>query len=359
MSDVAVRQGGEMQRRTPSQELIAFVRQDDFQSQLALALPDNVPASRFVRATVTALLNDPRLADGLDFDSLVVSLMRCAQAGLLPDGREAAIVRYSDKAQFIPMIAGIRKVAAEYGWTIDTKVVRVGDEFEYQSGMEPRLTHRPALGQRGDLLYAYAIARHRDGRREIEVMDASEIAKVRKASRAASKGPWVDWEERMWEKSVGHRVGKRLPFDPGDKRVSLILDAEEIGPEESARMLYGPGGSAFAAREIEQNTDPPQGAADDGAPEAAVDQQAEGAVSSGDESPAPPSAPGFKVPDPVIDAAGKTPVQDGWTVASVCADEKGREWVAWLLGPEYDGSVDERVVAAVRLYVTARCSELS
>jgi len=370
MSEVAVRGGGEMVKRTPSQEMIAVVRSDEFQSQLAMALPENVPASRFQRAAATALMADPKLADGVNFDSFVVALMRSAQAGLLPDGKEAAIVRYGDKATFLAMIGGIRKVAAEYGWTIDTKVVRANDEFDYELGMEPRLVHRPALGERGDLRFAYAVARHRDGRREIEVMDAGEIAKVRKSSRASSKGPWVDWEERMWEKSVGHRISKRLPLDPGDKRVAFIIDAEELGPDESARLLYGPGGATFTAIEAGTEGQAHSEAVSettDAVPAAVVSspssqQAAEGEVVAGDDlaaNGAPSVAPGtFQIPDAVVDAAGKVEVQTGWTVAQVCGDEKGREWAAWALGPDYDGTVDAKILDALQLYVGQKHPEM-
>lgn len=368
MGEVATRGAGAVVRRTPAQELIAVVRSDEFREQLAMALPENVPASRFARAVSTALLNDPSLADDMHFDSFVVALMRSAQAGLLPDGREAAIVKYRDnkancnKAQFLPMIGGIRKNAGEFGWTIDTKVVREHDQFDYELGMEPRLTHKPALGDRGALRFAYAIARHRDGRREIEVMDDDEIAKVRKASRASSRGPWVDWEERMWEKSVGHRIFKRLPLDPGDKRVAVIVDAELVGPEAAANMLYGPTDAPLGrVREIEAPKDSPQGAGD-GGPEASAGQQgAEGEAGSGDEPGAdgtPSAAPGFQIPDAVIEAAGKVMVQEGWTVAETCADKSGTDYVRWALGSDYDNSLDEAVVAAMRTYATAKHPEL-
>lgn len=360
-------QSTEMVRATPAQELVVRIREDDFQAQLAMALPENVPASRFVRAAATALMADPKIAQGVDIDSFFVALMRSAQAGLLPDNREAAIVRYGDKAQFLPMIGGIRKTGAEFGWTIDTKVVRDGDEFEYEAGMEPRLTHRPALGERGDLRFAYAIARHRDGRREVEVMDAADIAKVQAKSKQGSSGAWKEWPERMWEKSVGHRIFKRLPLDPGDKRVAMIVDAEVIGPAAAANMLYGPRDEPLGqVREIGSGDTPGGGNApadDGGAREAsAVDQQAAAKPSSGTEPPAPAAAPGFSVPDAVIDEAAAFPVvhndpDSGWNgllVGKIIAERDGAAWLGWACGDGGEANLSAETVANVRLYVEHR-----
>ena len=141
--------------QTPAQALVRVVQRDDFRGEIAKALPDGVSVDRFQRAAVTALLQSEAIAEA-DFGSICQSLIRCAQDGLLPDGREAALVVYNTKtkvdgrdvwtkkAQYLPMIFGLRRIAAEYGWTMDTRVVYEADEFDYELGMEPRIVHRPA-----------------------------------------------------------------------------------------------------------------------------------------------------------------------------------------------------------------------
>jgi len=355
MSDVAT-------RNPAAQELVAQVRSDVFVEQITDLLPENVPVSRFVRATGTALLANPDIAK-CEPDTIFAALLRAAQDGLLPDGREAAIVKYGTKASYLPMIGGIRKIAAEYGWTIDTNVVRANDDFEYELGLDPRLTHRPALGDRGALTHAYAISRHRDGLRLIDVMDAADIAKVRNVSRASGKGPWVDWEERMWAKSVGHLAFKGLSLDPSDQRVArLIADAEVLGPEASAAMLYGPGGTTFEAREISSGpvpTDPDTENEADGNQPVPDEGSQQAAAAVPNEAVA--AAPGFPIPDAVVDKAGGVMVQPGWTVESICADASGPAWVKWALDPESDTAkqgVTAAMVDATRLYVGQRHPEL-
>jgi recombination protein RecT len=253
------------------------------------------------------------------------------------------------------------------------------DEFDYELGMTPTLTHRPApvTADRGERIAAYAIAVHRDGRKEIEVMSAADVEKVRQVSRAKDSGPWRDWTDRMYEKTVGRLIFKRLPLDPGDQRVArLAIDAEEIGAEESARMLYGPGGATF--REIEAPKGSPQGAAD-GGPEASADttqQAAVGEAGSGDEpgtdgtpaaAPGPephaPPAQGFQIPPAVLDEAGAHKVKhndpkSGWngrTISDIAADQQyGAAWLTWACGSDGDLFLSPDTVAAVRLFVEHR-----
>jgi recombination protein RecT len=131
----------EMTQRTPAQQLVAAVRSDGFRQQAALALPEGVSVDRFTRATVTALMANPELAQQADHDTIFTAILRSAQAGLVPDGQEAAIVVFGGKAQFMEMIGGARKIAGEHGWALDTAVVKQADEFEYEKGLEPKVRH--------------------------------------------------------------------------------------------------------------------------------------------------------------------------------------------------------------------------
>lgn len=228
--------GHDITRREPARELVARVRSDEFQQQVALALPENVRPERFVRVMATALIGNPDLASRAEPDSIFQAGLRAAQDGLFPDGREAAFVLFGNKATYMPMIGGLRKIAAEHGWTLRTAVVHEHDEFDYELGLDAHLAHRPPRPgvARGNPIAAYAIATHRDGRHEFEVMSASEIERVRQASRAKNTGPWVDWWDRMWEKTVGRRLFAKLPLDPGDVRVARLAK-----DEDPVTLIYG------------------------------------------------------------------------------------------------------------------------
>ena len=349
-----------------SRELVRSVRAPEFQDQAALALPDNVPPRRFVLATVTALMANPDLALS-DHASVINALLRAAQDGLMPDGNEAALVLYKGKAQYLPMIGGLRKIAAEHGWSLSTQVVYANDAFDFELGLDERLVHTPARGNRGDMVAAYAVGRHRDGRRMFEVMQADEIAKVRKSSRAADRGPWVDWPERMWEKTVGRKLFKRLPLDPNDARVTRVVQIDELEPGAAAERLYGTPPAHAVAPAAAPRAELEAGKPAPGAPAAAAATEAsgDGNPESAAESAAAADAPGSD--EPVVDVEPEPEVAVDLEAALVAARDvtftrganEGKRlgdvarapgaltWFGWALN-NLD-TFDDKVAAAVRL----------
>jgi recombination protein RecT len=229
----------EIERRTPQQQLVAKLRSNDSQIQLSMALEGSeISVSRFTRIAITAFNENPDLAKA-DEGSVFSSLVRCATDGLVPDGREAALVLFGQKAVYMAMVQGLRKIAAEYGWSIVAAVVHENDSFDpdYENA---RANYKPVrLGMDpGNAIGAYAIGQHKDGRQLLEVMNLEEIEAVRATSRAAQSGPWVQWWGEMARKTVVRRLFKSLPLDPKDReRVERVLAAEG---EDGIVQLYGP-----------------------------------------------------------------------------------------------------------------------
>lgn len=196
---------------------ITVIRQNLHQMapQFQAALPKHVTVEKFTRVAMTAIQNNPDLAQ-LDRSSLFGAIVRLAQDGLLPDGREAAIVKFGNKAQAMPMIAGILKKVRQSGDVakVSAQVVYEKDEFVWRLGFDEDVTHNPPpLDQpRGKAIGAYATAVLKDGSRLLEVMNFDEIEQVRKVSRAAGNGPWVQWWGEMARKTVMRRLSKRLPM---------------------------------------------------------------------------------------------------------------------------------------------------
>jgi recombination protein RecT len=184
------------------------------EKQFALALPEHVSPERFVRVVVTAIQSNPSLQKA-DRDSVLGAALKCAQDGLLPDGREAALVIYGGKAAYLPMIAGILAKVRRSGelLTIGAHVVYEKDAFTYTLGDNETIEHQPFLtGPRGKPIAAYAVAHTRDGGVYREVMSIEEINQVRNVSKAKNDGPWVSWWGEMARKTVLRRLSKRLPM---------------------------------------------------------------------------------------------------------------------------------------------------
>jgi len=222
---------------------------DSMGEQFKAALPSHIPAERFARVVMTAIQNNPKLLQ-CTRQSLWNACMRAAQDGLLPDGREGAIVSYGDDedgkgsskvAQWMPMIGGIRKKARNSGelagW--EAHCVYENDHFDFELGDEPFIRHKPALGDRGEIIAAYSIATLKDGYKSREVMSIKEIEGVRSKSKA-KKGPWRDpiFYPEMCKKVVARRHAKVLPMS-GDlddliRRDDALYDLE--GAKEEAQQ---------------------------------------------------------------------------------------------------------------------------
>lgn len=225
------------------QHPLEIIASDDFKAKVANALPDRREVERFTRVALTALQLDPDLLKH-DQKSLYNSLLRCAQDGLLPDQREAALVVFGGKVQYMPMVTGLRKRAAEFGISIAAHVVCANDEFHYALGFEPTVQHVPPTldKPRGKPIGAYAVATDKSGRKYLEVMSHGEIEKVRGSSRAKGAGPWTQWWEEMARKTVARRLFKSLPLH--EEAIASLLEAvdhefEHKRPEDEVDAAIG------------------------------------------------------------------------------------------------------------------------
>ena len=195
-------------------------------AQFQAALPAHIPVERFKRVVMTAIQQNPKLATA-DRPTLFTSAMKAAHDGLLPDGREGALVIYNtkikingvdkwvDAVQWMPMIAGIRKKVrnSKEIATWDAKVVYEKDEFLYEDGLDLILKHKPYLdGDPGQVRAAYSVAKLKTGEVTVEVMTKWQIDRVRAMSRAKDRGPWVDHYAEMAKKTVARRHSKVLPM---------------------------------------------------------------------------------------------------------------------------------------------------
>lgn len=223
-------------QRDPIEEVREYIVSADFGQQLAQALPPTVTLDRFTAVTLTAIQQNPELITA-DRKSLFNSVLKCAADGLIPDGREAALVIFTvkgeKKCQYMPMVDGLRKQAAKHGFRLSATAVHEHDEFDYELGLEPRLTHKPAkLGTpRGELIGAYATVTDEQGRHVLppEVMGKDEIDKVRAVSKTGKSeyGPWANWYEQMARKTVARRAFKQIPLAQLDDASRRILEASD------------------------------------------------------------------------------------------------------------------------------------
>lgn len=218
------------------QKFARGVESDVFKSKLVQALPPDISVDRFTRALLTAWQINPDIL-GCESNSVYMSVLTAAQQGLMPDGREGAIVKFGERAQFMPMVAGVIKRFAQAGVTVYAGSVYRNDKFEaWSDDRGQHIEHRPDwFGERGEWVGCYAVA-NVDGQTYVEIADMAELKKIQAASRSGNGGPWKQWPERMGQKSMLHRLGRRVPLpanldeDTAERLAQTVnADREEFG----------------------------------------------------------------------------------------------------------------------------------
>lgn len=208
-----------------------------------------IKPERFVRVVMTAVNQDPDLL-AADRRSFFNACLQCAQDGLVPDKREAALVVFKtkevrggketwiDKIQYMPMYQGLMKKVRSSGelakWV--GRAVYEKDTFHIELGDDERITHTPYKGddEPGPLKAVYAIATLKDGTVQRDWMTRRQIERVKARSKtgAKDKGPWKTDFDQMAIKTVIRRQAKQLPLSPALMEVIARDDALTTLDEE-------------------------------------------------------------------------------------------------------------------------------
>jgi recombination protein RecT len=156
------------------------------QASFAMILPRHMTAERFMKITLSAVISNPALGKA-DPISMMDAVRKCAQYGLEPDGRHAALVPFRNGGKsrdgkdvfdvvFMPMVHGLIKLVKQTGEVsvIAAREVYANDLFEYQYDFETSYKHVPSEGDRGDLRGVYAYYVLKDGGRDFVYMSVAD-----------------------------------------------------------------------------------------------------------------------------------------------------------------------------------------
>ena len=117
---------------------------------------------------------------------------------------------------------------------IDASVVRAGDEFEYEMGLNPDMRHRPA-GQpnlshvRGKITHVYAIAFLLNGIKKFVVLSAEDVEKVRRKSNRPDSLMWTDFEDTGYKKTRIKRLYTLLPKTKQTSHAVMVVNQNDGG----------------------------------------------------------------------------------------------------------------------------------
>lgn len=190
--------------------------------EIRKALPAVITPERFTRMALSAINNNPKLAECSQMSFLAV-VMNAAQLGLEPNTPlgQAYLIPFQNKGilecQFQLGYKGLINLAYrnEQLQTIQAQCVYANDEFEYELGLNSKLFHKPALGERGEMVAVYALFKLQNGGYGFEVMSKQDVdSYAQKYSKAinSSFSPWKSAYTEMAMKTVIKRVLRYAPL---------------------------------------------------------------------------------------------------------------------------------------------------
>lgn len=236
-----------MSNVTPVEQLKNTIVQ--MRPQFLKALPKHISIDKFERALYTAVAATPKLAE-MDRNSVLAACLKAANDGLLPDGKEAALVPFKGAAQYLPMFAGILKKMRNSGelLSIEANIVHKNDKFSYRIGVDLLPVFEPDwFGERGEAIGVYAVGKTKDGGLYVEIMNKADVYKTKAAGAGASSSysPWNGpFEHEMWKKAVIRRIAKKMPsstdldglFGNDDENYDFKQPANQVDDQSAAQQ---------------------------------------------------------------------------------------------------------------------------
>ena len=190
--------------------------------EIKRALPKVITPERFTRMALSALNITPKLKE-CNPVSFLAALMNAAQLGLEPNTPlgQAYLIPYKNKGgmecQFQIGYKGLIDLAYRNPQMqiIQAQAVYEHDYFEYELGLNPKLVHRPAMEDRGDIRLFYGLFKLTNGGFGFEVMSKTYMdayAKEYSKSFDSSCSPWKSNYTDMARKTVIKQALKYAPI---------------------------------------------------------------------------------------------------------------------------------------------------
>lgn len=204
----------------PPQTIKDYVKM--YESEVARALPKVMTPERFTRIVLTAVTQTPVLAQCTP-QSFIGAMLQSAQLGLEPNTPlgQAYLIPFKNskkgvvECQFQLGYKGMLDLAhrGKEVKDIHAHVVYENDVFEFEYGLEPKLIHKPAMADRGAMVWVYAVYHTVSGGYGFEVMSKDDVIHhAKKYSKSYGSGPWQTEFEEMAKKTALKKVLKYAPM---------------------------------------------------------------------------------------------------------------------------------------------------
>jgi len=212
----------------------------------AITLWGDERGQQFASALVTASEKNPKIKSCTP-ESILSAMMACISINLVPEtpAQFAYLIPYGNRIQFQIGYKGLIELAYRSGQieSINAELVFgeayqklddgtelkiPADVFEHKLGTERGIVHQPNMNRDRtkfeEVTMVYATARLKNGTTVFEVMNISEIDKIRESAKAKSTdSPWNTWWDQMAKKTVIKRLCKYLPSSTEDNRLQEAI----------------------------------------------------------------------------------------------------------------------------------------
>lgn len=195
--------------------------------------PKYLNTEALIRVALTAVQKSEALLK-CSAGSILQACMDCATYGLTPNSAtaEAHLVPFGNSAVLVVGYKGLIKLATNSGLVSGVRVRKVYKEdfFDCELGLDERLKHKPAIGERGEFVGAYAVVVYVDGTKDFTYVSLEQgLAHGKKYSRAFSSksSPWQSDPESMVCKTAVRMVLKYVPASPESERLSIAIMRDE------------------------------------------------------------------------------------------------------------------------------------
>ena len=256
----SVATGQPLENMKPKDKIAHLLRAK--QGEIAKMLPRHLNAERLLKVAQIAATTTPALAE-CDVPSLIGAIGQCAQMGLEPNTvlGHAYLVPFNTKrkdsnggerwvksVQVIVGYKGLIDLARRSGQIVSIAAHEVcqNDKFDLVYGLDEKLVHAPALGERGEIIGFYAIAKLRDGGHAFEFMSRLQVERIRDGSQGWQQAlkwhkeashPWSAHFIEMGRKTVIRRLAKYLPLSIEFQTASQLDELAANGKDQALDTL--------------------------------------------------------------------------------------------------------------------------
>lgn len=208
----------------------------NMKDRVAAVLPKHLTAERVLQMAATTIKNNPKIAQCTPA-SLLGAVMQSSILGFPPV--EALgycyFVPYGRDVQFQIGYRGYRELVRRGGQTkmIYAEIVREGDVFDVELGLNRHLIHKPKLDIYQPIKYVYGVCLLLNGGFEFVVLTIQEIERLRMRNamqKGAPSGAWATDYEAMAKAKTLKQLCKTLPLNI-DIYSTVATDETVLKPE--------------------------------------------------------------------------------------------------------------------------------